>query len=1145
MSLSVRLPALRIWLSLVLSLLAGLLATLALALLNPVAVYAGTITVVDGDAAPADGTYTDGWIQAQLASGNLTINTGGVGSGPDDIRVEPSAVVTWTSGSLLTLRAQNDIVISATIQHDGPENGEGGLRLIADADKDGSGGVQIGTGSQSVGVAAGSRHGLTRVGATDLVLLGGASNLNSYAMLGFLSAGHIAPFTITGAVSVTVSNHITATAGAANGAYVQIGHGGEDVASITSAGCVIGGPIAIHAGGDVTFKAGRTYSYAQLGNGGYLSEGDHGGDHTLSAVGDVTFEGGDSSIGYSQFGNGGHSVNGNHSGSHSLSAGGNVTFRAGIAGNTYAQLGNGGQEATGSHSGSHMLSAPSGSVTFQGGDSFGDYAQLGNGGYEADGAPGGGHSGGHRLISGGDVTFKAGLGDYAYAQLGNGGYYADCLPGAGHSGGHSLEAKGDVLFEGGGRAGAFAQMGNGGFDADGSHSGSHSLVSESDVTFQGSLVPGGWGTYAHMGNGGYRSDGDHSGDQALTGSGDVSFLAGISTDAYAQFGNGGSDVTGNHSGALKLTSGGDVTVAEGSGVESHGLVGHGGYPDNSAGERAGDISVRVGATAVFTDAIIGHVTVDGLPSITQGSTYIGVSQLDPYATGAGKLIAKGVTTFTSASAANGGELRFYLPRLDSQEIPTTASFNGEHFAAANTIPVASLRGFYLFGDGPYAPKYSFYLGGLPDAGIVKTVAPAGALRLGDPLTYTLTFSNSGSNTAIGVRITDTLPAALAGASVSTSLDAGVSVTQTGSAPDLAWQVSNLGVGKGGMITIMTALKNDAGLLGTKFGNNVIISATSDITPTNNAASTESKVIAPAAIVITKTVVGPSPGGKWDFSGSGGIGSFSLPKAGGSTTLTPLQPGVSYTIEEITRAAYSPSVSCTDGSSGVSKVTVKPAAGKTIGCTFTNTYVRQTVTVNKVVVGGTLAPKDCSLYIDGGPVQSGVPAELAAGVHTVSEASIAGYAASFSGDCSASGVVNLGIGQQAVCVLTNTYSPPATGGIAGVVFEDLNGNGEQDKDEPGVRGVLVTLTNETQSAAPGAPLYEDTDTTGADGGYGFQNVPVGRYTLKLKPPAEFAAPSATTVVVKENQVIGVPPVSVVRKDSPVDEEAVYLPSIFKQ
>ena len=148
----------------------------------------------------------------------------------------------------------------------------------------------------------------------------------------------------------------------------------------------------------------------------------------------------------------------------------------------------------------------------------------------------------------------------------------------------------------------------------------------------------------------------------------------------------------------------------------------------------------------------------------------------------------------------------------------------------------------------------------------------------------------------------------------------------------------MGVGKGGVITVKTALKNNLGLLGTTFNNTAIITATSDITLTNNAASVTSKVIAPAAIVITKTVVGPAPGGTWDFIGSGGIGSFSLPKGGGSTTLTPLQPGISYTIEETTRAAYTPSVSCTDGSSGVSKVTVKPAAGKTVGCTFTNTYV---------------------------------------------------------------------------------------------------------------------------------------------------------------------------------------------------------------
>ena len=98
-------------------------------------------------------------------------------------------------------------------------------------------------------------------------------------------------------------------------------------------------------------------------------------------------------------------------------------------------------------------------------------------------------------------------------------------------------------------------------------------------------------------------------------------------------------------------------------------------------------------------------------------------------------------------------------------------------------------------------------------------------------------------------ISDTLPAALTGASISTALDSGVSITQTGSAPNLAWDVSPLGVGKGGVITITTALKNDTSLLGTSFKNTAIITATGDITPNNNESSVISQVIAPDKVYL--------------------------------------------------------------------------------------------------------------------------------------------------------------------------------------------------------------------------------------------------------------------------------------------------------
>jgi len=68
----------------------------------------------------------------------------------------------------------------------------------------------------------------------------------------------------------------------------------------------------------------------------------------------------------------------------------------------------------------------------------------------------------------------------------------------------------------------------------------------------------------------------------------------------------------------------------------------------------------------------------------------------------------------------------------------------------------------------------------PDVSIAKRVTPSALLRAGDPLTYTLTLTNSGNADAAEVLITDTLPAGVSGSNFSRSADipAGESITYT-------------------------------------------------------------------------------------------------------------------------------------------------------------------------------------------------------------------------------------------------------------------------------------------------------------------------------------------------------------------------------
>jgi len=78
-------------------------------------------------------------------------------------------------------------------------------------------------------------------------------------------------------------------------------------------------------------------------------------------------------------------------------------------------------------------------------------------------------------------------------------------------------------------------------------------------------------------------------------------------------------------------------------------------------------------------------------------------------------------------------------------------------------------------------------------------------------------------------------------------------------------------------------------------------------------------------------------------------------------------------------------------------------------------------------------------------------------------------------------------------------------ITGVVFEDRNGNGAKESNESGLVGVKVTL-----SSTGG---FTQTVTTDLSGLYTFEQVPDGRYTLTVQPPAGYQATGPLTQVVR--------------------------------
>ena len=77
-------------------------------------------------------------------------------------------------------------------------------------------------------------------------------------------------------------------------------------------------------------------------------------------------------------------------------------------------------------------------------------------------------------------------------------------------------------------------------------------------------------------------------------------------------------------------------------------------------------------------------------------------------------------------------------------------------------------------------------------------------------------------------------------------------------------------------------------------------------------------------------------------------------------------------------------------------------------------------------------------------------------------------------------------------------------ISGMKYYDLNGNGVQDKDEPGIPGQTVTLLDNGKEIA--------TATTGQDGGYIFNNLVQGTYTINDPPSGGFVLTTTSSITV---------------------------------
>lgn len=233
----------------------------------------------------------------------------------------------------------------------------------------------------------------------------------------------------------------------------------------------------------------------------------------------------------------------------------------------------------------------------------------------------------------------------------------------------------------------------------------------------------------------------------------------------------------------------------------------------------------------------------------------------------GDSTANSLRSFTNGVAGSGNLI---LRATTMTDVLVTGVFTGQpavvHFVYDSTVPeiraylngtlkttvaqgAVSLNGSGPFKVGGYSSNTGLPAGGLMDEfriysralsaqevadtwnkalpdvklAITKSVAPASA-NPGEPIEYTIAFSNTGSITATNVVITDTLSTNITGASYTSS---GVALTQV-PASNYAWNAPDLGQDQGGVITITGTLAKP---LAAGVYTNTVIMGASGITQT--------------------------------------------------------------------------------------------------------------------------------------------------------------------------------------------------------------------------------------------------------------------------------------------------------------------------
>jgi hypothetical protein len=221
---------------------------------------------------------------------------------------------------------------------------------------------------------------------------------------------------------------------------------------------------------------------------------------------------------------------------------------------------------------------------------------------------------------------------------------------------------------------------------------------------------------------------------------------------------------------------------------------------------------------------------------------------------------------------------------------------------------------------------------------------------------------------------------------------------------------------------------------------------------------------PAQLTLLKTVVNDNGGAAIETDFQAYIDATAVPWGAAQS----LSPG-SYTASEDTLAGYTASAWGGDCAAN-GTITLQPGDNKT--CTITNDDQQAYITVVKVVNndhGGTAAPDDFDLTLEGNPVSSGVQVPVNPGTYTAGETLLPGYTFDgFTGDCDNNGDVTVALGESKTCTFTNNDQQAFITVIKAVTNDNGGSAAPDDFDltlegNPVLSGVAVPVNPGTYTA----------------------------------------------------------------------------------